>query len=302
MGISCGKDQCLAGKRWIDVVCKFFSNHSIEFGSDHLLVELLNLKLYFIGRMSEVEFAGARVEEFQLFGFLKDNAGAGQCGLNRVAHDAAVSGLQALPERAGWDGFRGWPTLPSGAAACETASWAPGTFEAAYWSNRQTAIEEVVDAGPVAACVRHLATETSEWTGSASDLLRAGLELEAVARYRGRADWPKTLRALAGRLSRAQTFLRILGVEIRFAREGRIGTRMIKIHAPTSRTSTVPSVPSATVGDDLAPQPRARYKRKSSKQADGADAKPARHAKAGLDSSVRISAALIWVAGGASHA
>jgi hypothetical protein len=168
--------------------------------------------------------------------------------------DRAVRGLQALPHQR-LERLPRMADFALWAAACETASWAPGTFEAAYWRNRRNAIEDVIDADPVAACVRHLMAETSEWTGSASDLLRAGLALEAAAPYRGRADWPKTPRALAGRLRRAQTFLRTLGVEIRFAREGRIGTRTIRIHAPPKRTSTAPSVPSATVGVDLVQHP-----------------------------------------------
>jgi hypothetical protein len=38
-------------------------------------------------------------------------------------------------------------------------------------------------------------------------------------------------RALAGRLRRAQTFPRTLGIEIVFGREGRLGTRAIRITA-----------------------------------------------------------------------
>ena len=41
----------------------------------------------------------------------------------------------------------------------------------------------------------------------------------------------KSPRALAGRLRRAQTFLRTLGIEIVFGREGRLGTRTIRITA-----------------------------------------------------------------------
>ena len=37
--------------------------------------------------------------------------------------------------------------------------------------------------------------------------------------------WAKNPRALAGRLRRAQTFLRTLGIEITFSREGRTGTQ-----------------------------------------------------------------------------
>ena len=46
-----------------------------------------------------------------------------------------------------------------------------------------------------------------------------------------RSGWPKSSRALAGRLRRAQTPLRALGIEIVFGREGRLGTRTIRITA-----------------------------------------------------------------------
>jgi hypothetical protein len=64
--------------------------------------------------------------------------------------------------------------------------------------------------------------DTAQWTGSASDLLQVGIN---------RSGWPKSPRALAGRLRRAQTFLRTLGIEIVFGREGRLGTRTIRITA-----------------------------------------------------------------------
>jgi len=46
-----------------------------------------------------------------------------------------------------------------------------------------------------------------------------------------RWGWPKSPRALAGRLRRAQTSLRALGIEIVFSREGRSGTRTIRMTA-----------------------------------------------------------------------
>jgi hypothetical protein len=52
---------------------------------------------------------------------------------------------------------------------------------------------------------------------------------------RGRTGWPKNPRALAARLRRAQTFLRALGIEVEFSREGRAGTRMIKISAAVEK-------------------------------------------------------------------
>ena len=41
-----------------------------------------------------------------------------------------------------------------------------------------------------------------------------------------RTGWPKNPRALVGRLRRAQTFLRALGIDITFSREGRAGSRI----------------------------------------------------------------------------
>jgi hypothetical protein len=113
------------------------------------------------------------------------------------------------------------------ATACEGALWPPGTFLRAYDENRRAAIEEVIEADPVAAKVREMMAERPTWTGSASELLRVGIEYTGD----GRSAWPKSPRALAGRLRRAQTSLRAFGIEIAFSREGRAGTRIIRISA-----------------------------------------------------------------------
>ena len=88
--------------------------------------------------------------------------------------------------------------------------------------NRRAAIENIIDTDPVAALVREIMADKAQWTGSASDLLQVGID---------RSGWPKSPRALAGRLRRAQSFLRTLGIEIVFGREGRLGTRTIRITA-----------------------------------------------------------------------
>ena len=74
--------------------------------------------------------------------------------------------------------------------------------------------------------------DRAQWTGSASDLLQVGINVggNAMAAWT-RSGWPKSPRALAGRLRRAQTPLRALGIEIVFGREGRLGTRTIRITA-----------------------------------------------------------------------
>lgn len=63
--------------------------------------------------------------------------------------------------------------------------------------------------------------------GTASDLLRAATSLAGDDISKKGADWPKHPGALAGRLRRAQTF--VLGGYLTFSREGRAGTRTIRI-------------------------------------------------------------------------
>ena len=148
--------------------------------------------------------------------------------------DAAARGLQMLPQvrlqrLPRMADFALWAT------ACESAFRPTGTFEAAYSNNRRDAIENMVDADPVAAHVRELMAERAQWRGRASDLLQAGTN---------RSGWPQSARALAGRLRRAQAFLRTLGIEIVFGREGRLGTRTITITAISDFIT--PSAQSAT--------------------------------------------------------
>ena len=135
--------------------------------------------------------------------------------------DAAAQGLQMLP-RVRLKRLPRMADFALWATACECAFRPAGTIETAYSNNRRDAIENMVDADSVAACVRELMVDRAQWTGSASDLLQAGTS---------RAGWPKSPRALAGRLRRAQTFLRTVGIEIAFGREGRFGTRTIRIRA-----------------------------------------------------------------------
>ena len=123
------------------------------------------------------------------------------------------------------------------ATACETAYWPAGTFENAYWANRRSAIESIIDADPVALCVRELMAERTTWAGTASDFLQMSADVLGQAmpgQSAASAGWPKNPRALAGRLRRAQTFLRALGIEISFSRDGRAGTRLIRITAVSS--------------------------------------------------------------------
>jgi hypothetical protein len=132
------------------------------------------------------------------------------------------------------------------ASACETAIWPAGTFWSAYCGNRDEAVEGVIDADPVAAAVRTLMATRTEWTGKASDLLGA---LGDVVGERGAKakTWPDSPRALSGRLRRAATFLRKVGIGISFGREGRARTRTITItHSAAENAGARPSTPSAS--------------------------------------------------------
>jgi hypothetical protein len=152
--------------------------------------------------------------------------------------DAVVHGLRAR-SRVRLDRLPRMADFALWAAACETALWPAGTFARAYAANRMAAIEGIIEADPVAACVRELMAERSTWTGSAADLLSAA-NINGEEAWRRSASWPKTPRALAGRLRRAQTFLRTVGIEITFSRDGRAGTRMIRVS--TAVESTISTV------------------------------------------------------------
>jgi hypothetical protein len=165
-----------------------------------------------------------------------------------VLLDAVVVGLRRLPETR-------LPKLPRmadfalWASACENALWPAGTFWSAYCGNRDEAVEGVIDADPIATAVRAVMATRTVWTGTASDLLGALAEVvgDRIAKSK---SWPDSPRALAGRLRRAATFLRKVGIEIGFVREGRARTRTINIttiqpSAPPEKPGAQPSAPSA---------------------------------------------------------
>jgi hypothetical protein len=136
------------------------------------------------------------------------------------------------------------------ATACETALWPAGTFWLAYCGNHDEAVEGVIDADPIAAAVRAVMAMRTEWTGTASDLLGALAEVAGERAAKSKA-WPDSPRALAGRLRRAATYLRKIGIEVAFRKEGRARARIIDITvAPPSgapeNAGAQPSAPSAS--------------------------------------------------------
>jgi hypothetical protein len=113
-------------------------------------------------------------------------------------------------------------------------------------------------------------------SGSASDLLSLCAERARTDISSG-TEWAKNPRALAGRLRRAQTFLRTLGIEITFSREGRTGTRMIRVSTSAKNSvSTVSTVSAArsrgSRGDQRQPCWPQRVNIGRADAADGTDA------------------------------
>jgi hypothetical protein len=141
--------------------------------------------------------------------------------------DAVVEGLRRLPDTRltklpRMADFALWAT------ACEGTFWPAGAFWQAYCGNRDEAVEDVIEADPIAAAVRAMMATRTMWTGTASDLLGALAQI-AGERATKSKTWPESPRALGGRLRRAATFLRKIGVEISFNREGRARARTIHI-------------------------------------------------------------------------
>ena len=124
------------------------------------------------------------------------------------------------------------------ATACGTALWPAGTFAHAYDANLKAAVEGLIETDPVAVCVRRLMAERGNWAGTASDLLRVATYLAGDDISKKSTDWPRHPGALAGRLRRVQTPLRVLGIEVSFSREGRAGTRTIRISSGDENRAT----------------------------------------------------------------
>ena len=156
--------------------------------------------------------------------------------LDAVAHGLGALGAVQLDRLPRMADFALWAT------ACETALWPAGTFTRAYAANRRAAIEGIIDADPIATCVRELMSERSSWTGSAADLLRVSAESQQRQQLEGAVGPKIPARSPATCVGR-RPFLRALGIEIAFSREGRAGSRVIRMRtSPENTVSTVSSV------------------------------------------------------------
>ena len=141
--------------------------------------------------------------------------------------DAMVVGIRRLPETR-LEKLPRMADFALWATACETAFWPAGSFMAAYNENRDTAVEDVIEADPIGAAVRAFMASRAEWTGTATELL-SELAGKAGERIAGTKTWPDCAQALSNRLRRVATTLRKIGIDICFERDGRNRTRTITI-------------------------------------------------------------------------
>jgi hypothetical protein len=91
--------------------------------------------------------------------------------------------------------------------ACETAFCPAGSFLRAYKAKRRAAIEDVVEADPVAARIRDIMDQRTAWAGNASDLLRIGADVSGDDASRPSAGWRnRPGRLPAGCVARGRRF------------------------------------------------------------------------------------------------
>jgi hypothetical protein len=146
--------------------------------------------------------------------------------------------LQRLPRMAD---FAIWAT------ACETALrrqdgtfWEEGAFMKAYVSNIDTTILTVLEANPIATAVRNFMQLQTTWSGTATDLLDL-LGRVAGEKATKAKTWPTDAIRLAGRLRRAATFLRKVGIEITTARQAQERIITITSAQPEQESHSAPA-------------------------------------------------------------
>jgi hypothetical protein len=152
--------------------------------------------------------------------------------------DAVSHGLRALPD-VKLERVPRMADFAKWASACEGKLWKPGNFIDAYRQNVEAAVVDVIDADVVGSAVRDFMAERESWDGTATMLLNT---LRPIAEPDFSRTWPATGWALGNRLRRAATFLRKIGIDIKFGeRIGKKGTRIItitrKVEIPVSAAS-----------------------------------------------------------------
>jgi hypothetical protein len=140
--------------------------------------------------------------------------------------------------------FAAWAT-----AAEPGLGFPDGAFMNTYLGNRAEAVQETLDGDPVGAAISALVDSLGGriWEGACKTLMP---ELQKLVddSVRTSRDWPRTPRALSGRLRRLAAFLREVGIAVEFgARDGKARPLTISrkhlISTVTSVTTVTPFAP-----------------------------------------------------------
>jgi hypothetical protein len=162
--------------------------------------------------------------------------------LTAVSHGLRTQPDVKLDRKPRMADFAQWVT------ACEGALWKKGTFMAAYGANITEAVEIALEADQVATALRSYMDVTSEFEGTASDLLKSlnGVVPESQQKAKG---WPKRPNTLSGILRRIAPPLRKIGIDVVFERDpDKLRARKIVITRRSVRVDETSSGSSASSG------------------------------------------------------
>ena len=98
----------------------------------------------------------------------------------------------------------------------------------AYCGNRAEAIQETLEADSIGAAVLLMMETEEAWEGTCKGLLQHLDSLVDEGTKKSR-DWPKSPKAIAGRLKRIATFLRESGIHLTSPSKGPKGRRVLTI-------------------------------------------------------------------------
>lgn len=145
----------------------------------------------------------------------------------------------------------GLPRMADYAECAEIISRCMGNpnnaFLNSYYKNIDLQTKEVLEASPVATCLRHFMLPRTVWEGTATSLLG---ELEVIAEdvkvnIHGKM-WPKAPNYLSRRLNELRSNLREIGIIIEWSIDPNINTRVIKIKKVTPVSYISPENPIQT--------------------------------------------------------
>jgi hypothetical protein len=166
---------------------------------------------------------------------------------------AASAALRWLPEtilssKPRMADFALWAT-----AAEEGLGFTRGTFMNAYEGNRAEAIQETLEADDVGSAIVTFVdslqphANEQQWEGTCKELLHELERLVAEPVKKSRS-WPKSPRALSGRLRRLVTFLREANVHITFHAKSSKGQRLLSVKGTAKHLTAA----TATTGETAA--------------------------------------------------